>query len=139
MIYIDTDVLVHAYVVQDSQKNRQANEVIEQVNKNDNVVISTLSIQEMLFVLEKLDVSDKEIEIAYKELIQLKPISYGTEILQRAFDMAKDVGFKNINDCVHTAIAESHCTELITYNKRDFSKIKEYTKIDQYCRRIPNR
>ena len=129
MIYIDTDVLVHAYVVQDAQKNRQANEVIEQVNKNDNAVISTLSIQEMLFVLEKLDVSDKEIEIAYKELIQLKPISYGTEILRRAFDMAKDVGFRNINDCVHTAIAESHCTELITYNKRDFNKIKEFTKI----------
>ena len=129
VIYIDTDVLVHAYVVQDAQKNRQANEVIEQVNKNDNAVISTLSIQEMLFVLERLGVGNKEIEIAYKELIQLKPISYGTEILRRAFDMAKDVGFRNINDCVHTAIAESHCTELITYNKRDFNKIKEFTKI----------
>ena len=129
VIYIDTDVLVHAYVVQDARKNRQANEVIEQVNKNDNAVISTLSIQEMLFVLERLGVGNKEIEIAYKELIQLKPISYGTEILRRAFDMAKDVGFRNINDCVHTAIAESHCTELITYNKRDFNKIKEFTKI----------
>ena len=54
MIYIDTDVLVHAYVVQDAQKNRQANEVIEQANKNDGAAISTISIQEMLFVLEKL-------------------------------------------------------------------------------------
>ena len=42
MIYIDTDVLVHAYVVQDARKNRQANEVIEQVNKDDSAVISTL-------------------------------------------------------------------------------------------------
>ena len=56
MIYIDTDVLIHAYVVQDVQKNRQANEVIEQVNKSDIAVISTLSIQEMLFVLERLDI-----------------------------------------------------------------------------------
>ena len=44
MIYIDTDVLIYAYVVQDIQKNRQANQVIEQVNKNDIAVISTLKL-----------------------------------------------------------------------------------------------
>ena len=129
VIYIDTDVLVHAYVVQDARKNRQANEVIEQVNKDDSAVISTLSIQEMLFVLEKLGVDNKEIEIAYREIMQLKPVVYDIEILERAFDIAKRVGFRNINDCVHTAIAESYCTELITYNSKDFSKIKEFTKI----------
>ena len=129
MIYIDTDVLVNAYVVQDAQKNRQANGVIEQANRNDGAVISTLSIQEMLFVLEKLGVDDEEIEAAYEELMQLNPVAYGTEVLQRAFDIAKRVGFRNINDCVHTSIAESHCTELITYNKRDFNKIKEFVKI----------
>ena len=74
-------------------------------------------------------VNDEEIETAYEELMQLQPISYGTEVLQRAVDIAKNVGFRNINDCVHTAIAESHCTELITYNKRDFSKIKEFARI----------
>ena len=62
MIYIDTDVLIHAYVVQDVHKNRQANEVIEQANTNDIAVISTLSIQEMLFVLERLHIDSKEIE-----------------------------------------------------------------------------
>ena len=129
VIYIDTDVLVHAYVVQDARKNRQANEVIEQVNKDDSAVISTLSIQEMLFVFERLGVGNKLIEVAYQEIIKLGPIVYDVEILQRAFDIAKIVGFRNINDCIHTAIAESNCTELITYNKRDFSKIKEFTKI----------
>ena len=62
-------------------------------------------------------------------VLKLGPIVYDVEILQRAFDIAKIVGFRNINDCIHTAIAESNCTELITYNKRDFSKIKEFTKI----------
>ena len=83
----------------------------------------------MLFVLEKLGVDNKEIEIAYREIMQLKPVVYDIEILERAFDIAKRVGFRNINDCVHTAIAESYCTELITYNSKDFSKIKEFTKI----------
>ena len=129
VIYIDTDVLVHAYVVQDAQKNRQANEVIKRVTENDAAMISTLSIQEMIFVLGRLGVDEKEIEIAYKELVQLKPIDYGLEILQRAFDMAKNVGFRNINDCIHTAIAESYRAELITYNKKDFNKIKEFTEI----------
>ena len=121
MIYIDTDVLVHAYVVQDAQKNRQANEVIERVIENDGAVISTLSIQEMLFVLEKLGIGSKEIEIAYEELMRLNPVAYDIEILQRAFVISKRVGFRNINDCIHTSIAESFCTELITYNGRDFS------------------
>ena len=130
MIYIDTDVLIHAYVVQDVQKNRQANEVIEQVNKSDIAVISTLSIQEMLFVLERLDIDNKEIEIAYNEVMQLDPIAYDIEILRRAFDIARHVEFRNINDCIHTAIAEVHCTELITYNKRDFMKIKEFARVN---------
>ena len=129
VIYIDTDVLVHAYVIQDAQKNRQANEVIEQVTENDGAVISTLSIQEMLFVLEKLRIGNKEIETAYKELLRLNPVAYNMEILQRAFDIAKRVGFRNINDCIHTAVAESYCTELITYNRIDFRKIKEFTKV----------
>ena len=129
MIYIDTDVLIHAYVVQDVHKNRQANEVIEQANTNDIAVISTLSIQEMLFVLERLHVDDEGIEIAYNEVMQLEPIAYDIEILRRSFSIARHVGFRNINDCIHTAIAEAHCTELITYNKRDFIKIKEFAQV----------
>ena len=129
MIYIDTDVLIHAYVVQDVHKHRQANEVIEQANANDIAVISTLTIQEMLFVLARLDVDNEEIEIAYNEVMQLEPIAYDIEILRRAFGIARHVGFRNINDCIHTAIAEVHCTELITYNRRDFIKIKEFAQV----------
>ena len=129
MIYIDTDVLIHAYVVQDAHKHRQANEVIEQANANDIAVISTLTIQEMLFVLARLDVDNEEIEIAYNEVMQLEPLAYDIEILRRAFGIARHVGFRNINDCIHTAIAESHCTELITYNRRDFIRIKEFATV----------
>ena len=129
MIYIDTDVLVHAYVVQDVEKNRQANQLIRQANDNDIAVISTLTVQELLFVLAKLGIEDEVIHSAYSEVMQLEPLAYDTTVLQRAYDLANHVGFRNINDCIHTAIAESHCTELITYNKRDFSKIKEFATV----------
>ena len=129
MIYIDTDVLINAYVVQDIEKNRQANEIIEQVNEDDSVAISTLSVQEMLFVLEKLRIDREDINTAYSEVMRLQPLAYDIGILRRSVDIAKHVGFRNINDCIHTAIAESHCTELITYNKSDFKKIREFAKV----------
>ena len=129
MIYIDTDVLINAYVVQDIEKNRQANEIIEQVNEDDSVAISTLSVQEMLFVLEKLRIDREDINTAYSEVMRLQPLAYDIGILRRSVDIAKHVGFRNINDCIHTAIAESHCTELITYNESDFKKIREFVKV----------
>ncbi len=130
MIYIDTDVLVNAYVVQDIAKNRQANQLIKQANDNDVAIISTLSVQELLFVLAKLDIQDEIIHSVYNEVMQLEPLAYDIETLRRAFDIANRIGFRNINDCIHTAIAEQHCTELITYNKTDFSKIKEITTVN---------
>ena len=129
MTYIDTDVLINAYVVQDRAKNRQANEVIEQVNEGDSAAISTLSVQEMLFVLERLRIDREDINTAYNEVMRLQPLAYGIGILRRSVDIAKHVGFRNINDCIHTAIAESHCTELITYNESDFRKIREFAKV----------
>ena len=129
MIYIDTDVLIHAYVVQDVHKHRQANEIIEQVNTNDTAIVSTLTVQEMLFVLGRLHVDNEDIERAYNEVMELEPLAYDIGILRRAFGIARHVGFRNINDCIHTAIAEAHCTELITYNKRDFIKIKEFAQV----------
>ena len=129
MIYIDTDVLINAYVVQGEEKNKQANEVIEQVNEGDSAAISTLSVQEMLFVLEKLRIDREDIDTAYNEVMQLQPLAYDIGILRRSVEIAKHVGFRNINDCIHTAIAESHCTELITYNKSDFRKIREFAKV----------
>ena len=130
MIYIDTDVLIHAYVVQDVDKHRQANEIIEQVNTNDTAIVSTLTVQEVLFVLGRLHIGNERIETAYNEIMELEPIAYDMKNLQRSFDIARQVGFRNINDCIHTAIAEAHCTELITYNRRDFIKIKKIAQIN---------
>lgn len=114
MIYIDTDVLVHAYVVQDAAKNRQANQLIRQANANDIAVISTLTVQELLFFLAKLGIEDEAIHTACNEVMKLEPLAYDTAVLQRASDIARHVGYRNINDCIHAAIAEQHCSELIT-------------------------
>ena len=130
MIYIDTDVLIHAYIIQDERKHRQANELVEAAVSNAGVVISTLSIQEVLYVLGRMDLASDEMEVIYNKLLLLQPIVYDVENLKRAVNKAKKVGFRRINDCIHTAIAESHCSELITYNRRDFKRIRDFATVD---------
>ena len=129
MIYFDTDVLVNAWVMQDPEKHRQSGELIEKAGGSDTAIISTLSVQEMLFVLDRLSVGAQQIQVAYEALMKLQPVAYGTENLRRAVDIAGIVGFRNINDCIHTAIAETHCTELVTYNGGDFNKIRNNARV----------
>jgi predicted nucleic acid-binding protein len=128
MIYFDTDIWIHSLVEQDLEKHEQANEIIESYSKQG-YLISTLNYQEILFVLGKLKVSEDEIESIANDLFQLNAVSYSLTEIKRASHIAKRIGFRQINDCIHTAIAETHCTELITYNKKDFSKIAKLTSI----------
>lgn len=129
MVYIDTDVLINFYITQDEIKHREANSIIEEINSSGLAKISILSIQETLFVLEKLKLEKTKINTVFNELIALNPLTYDAAMLTRAVDLAQTIGFRHINDCIHTAIAETYCTEIITYNKKDFSKIEELTHI----------
>ena len=129
MIYIDTDVLIHAYIIQDEQKHRQANALVKAAIITEGVVISTLTIQEALFALARNNVAKERILVIYDALMQMRPIAYDVETLQRAVNIAKQVGYRRMNDCVHTAIAEAHCTELVTYNRRDFNRISNLAKV----------
>ncbi len=63
------------------------------------------------------------------DLFQLNAVSYSLTEIKRASHIAKQIGFRQINDCIHTSIAETYCTELITYNKKDFSKIAKLASI----------
>ncbi len=129
MIYFDTDIWIHSLVEQDLEKHEQANEIIESYSKQD-YIMSTLNYQEILFVLGKLKVSENEIKSIANDLFQLNAVNYSLTEIKRASDIAEQIGFRQINDCIHTAIAEKHCTELITYNKKDFSKIAKLTSIN---------
>ena len=129
MIYIDTDVLVHAYVDQDIDKYQQANEVIKRSDLDGTAVVSTLSVQELVFVLAKLSIGEEGISTVYDAVMQFEPVAYDGPVLNRAFEIAKFVGFRNISDCIHTAIAEKYCKELITYNRRDFRRIREVANV----------
>ena len=130
MTYFDTDVLIHSYVLQDAVKHRQANDLMESLSRESSVVISTLSVQEALYVLNRMRAGSAEIVEAFREMMQLQPVTYELEDLDRAFELATNVGFRNINDCIHTAIAETFCTELVTYNRQDFRRIRNFATVN---------
>ena len=129
MIYIDTDLIINTYVKQNAIKHKDSIELLEKINNDSIGKISVLSIQETLFVLAKLKVNKAKITSIFNQLMSLNPLVYDINILERASSLANVIGFQHINDCIHTAIAETCCSEIITYNKKDFSKIAKLTSL----------
>ncbi|MCX6051529.1 MAG: PIN domain-containing protein [Campylobacterales bacterium] len=129
MIYFDTDVLVHFVVTQDDVKHARAKKMIIGAVQNSKFSLSMLSLQEWLFVMAKLSVPSETIEKNYSVFKQFATLSIDTEIFERGYNLASQIGFRHINDCLHTAIAEKQCSELITYNQNDFKKIKKISTL----------
>lgn len=127
MDYIDTDVLVHSLVDQNEQLHLKAIDLIDEMNNANRFFISWLSIQEVGFVLAKLNQPAAFINSKLDALTSTLPVSYGVAEFKRAMSLAGAIGYKNFNDCLHTAIAEQHCTDLYTCNYKDFKYIQPHT------------
>ncbi|MCP9768989.1 type II toxin-antitoxin system VapC family toxin [Lacihabitans sp. LS3-19] len=129
MIYLDTDFLIHYLVIQDKEIHRIVNKKIKPWLESEKVFISLLTMQETSFVLSRLNFDSFEIIEKINQIERFGNINYSKKEFERAKFLASKVGFNSINDCLHTAIAESHCKELYTFNKKDFEKIKNYTDL----------
>lgn len=91
---------------------------------------SQLSMQELAHAMGKLNQPAPLVEEAISILKSNTPINYNLNHFERAMQLATFTGFSSINDCLHTAIAESqNCTEIITYNRKQFDIIKFKTKL----------
>ncbi len=129
MKYIDTDILIHSIIIQDIEKHNTSKSIILKSIENDEFFISLLTLQELAFVLDKLAFEKSFIDKNISELLKFKPVNYNINHFSRAIQIANIIGFQNINDCLHLSLAEYYCSELLTYNKKDFAKIKKYTDI----------
>lgn len=129
MIYLDTDVLVNFLVQQNVDKHDLAGRIFEKASEEGSIFVSFLVLQELSFVLGKLNVPAPEIRANVNALALLQPHAYHLREYHRAVYLAERIGFQHFNDCLHTAIAERNCDELITFNRSDFSKIKLFTDL----------
>jgi predicted nucleic acid-binding protein len=130
MDYFDTDVLIHSLINQNPYLHLTINDLIKQIIKAERFSISWLTVQELGFVLAKLDQPASFISSTLSNFISASPAGYGLVEFNRAVEIAKIVGFKNFNDCLHTAIAEQHCTDLYTCNTKDFKRIQPLTALN---------
>jgi len=106
MNYIDTDVLIHSLINQTPALHLRINDMIEEMDKANTFTISWLNIQEVGFVLAKLDQTATFISSNLHHLISSSPISFSGQEFSRAIELAELIGFKDFNDCLHTAITE---------------------------------
>ena len=131
MRYFDTDVLVHYLVHQETEKHLQANELYVNSAAEKTFFITLLSLQELTFALAKLKVEKADIEDAIAKWHSPKLRDYSPSIFSRASELSRQIGFRHINDCLHTAMAEEYgCTELVTYNRKDFLRIQPLTSLE---------
>lgn len=129
MIYFDTDVLIHLLLPQDLVKHEDVKRLYWDSTEKNELFISLLCLQETGFVLQKLVQQPEMIEKTLVSFLHYQPVAYEIHHFKRAVELARQIGFQNINDCLHTAIAEEHCDELYTYNRADFKRIKAYTRL----------
>ncbi|MEZ0543169.1 type II toxin-antitoxin system VapC family toxin [Fibrella arboris] len=130
MIYFDTDVLVHYYIPYEPAKHVQAKEFVLKALIDGSFYASQLSMQELTHVMGKFNQPAAIIEEAMTILRAVAPVNYDLVHFDRAMHLAAKTGFSSINDCLHTAIAESqNCTEIITYNRKQFEIIERLTRL----------
>lgn len=129
MIYFDTDVLIHYLIQQDPVKNLQVTKLYEEATEQGLFFVSFLCLQEAAFVLAKLNITPADIDTMIENLMPFTNVNYGADEFRRGKELAKKIGFQNISDCLHTAIAETYCDELYTYNKSDFKRIQKHSNL----------
>jgi len=130
VIYFDSDVIFHFLVLQDDQKHRKSRGLVLDAIDSGEFAISSLVIQEVGFGLARFGISSEEISIKLSFLHSINTIEIQNSDIDRALSLAQAIGFKHVNDCVHTAVAERVMPkQFYTYNKSDFSRIKKLAKV----------
>ncbi|MEO8233066.1 MAG: PIN domain-containing protein [Ignavibacteriota bacterium] len=128
--YFDTNILIHSVVNQDEAKRKLSQKLITSAVKDKSIVISTLSIQEFVFVLNKLNLAIDVIDSRANFFIQFVDFSIDKNIIAKAISLcAKMKNYKNINDAVHLCFAEKYCEDFVTFDK-DFKKLLTFSELN---------
>ncbi len=130
MHYLDTNILIYSSVNQDQKKMILSQSIVQDLFKKDKLLLSPLSLQELIFTLSKLKINFESIEKAYSLFHQFCHYEINKEIIDSAFEIVTKIDFgRNINDIIHLKFAERHCGKLLTFDK-DFALLKPFTKMD---------
>ena len=130
MVYLDTNVLIYASVVQSEEKKEKSLKLIEKLIRQKHLVLSTLVLQEFVFTLAKLGVESEIIKRDSDFYFDFVAIEYDYGTLRLAVNnCCENSSCKNINDIIHLHLAEKYrCKKLVTFDK-GFLKIAPHSNV----------
>ena len=127
MIYIDTNVIIYSYVNPEDSKHITSKHLIEKLMSENNLILSPLNLQELIFVLNKLGMDKKEIFEIYELFSKYSKYSLSIKLIKDACQLCFDIdSLRRINDAVHLKFAEKYADKLITFDN-DFKKFQDHT------------
>ena len=130
MHYLDTNIIVYSVVNQDPGKMEVSQSIIRDLFENDNLLISPLNLQELIYTLSKLKIDIKHIEQTYLFFQQFCKNEIDKTLIDSAFKIVSRLNFgKNINDVIHLTFAEKYCTKLLTFDK-NFKILKQFSSLE---------
>jgi predicted nucleic acid-binding protein len=130
MIYLDTNVLVYSYISPDDQIQIVSGQLIETLISENNLLLSPLVMQELIFVLNKLQLPKPEISDIIELFKKYCRRNINKKLVLDAYELCLKVeNLKHINDAVHLKFAEKYAAKFITFDN-DFNKFKSFTSIE---------
>lgn len=117
MIYLDTNVIVYCYTSHGAHRQAASSKLISKLIRDDELLLSPLVIQELIFVLNKLALNRDDISKLVKYFSYYSQRVIGYDIVMEAFDLCfKTNRFKNINDAIHLKYAERYGVKFYTFD-----------------------
>ncbi len=99
--------MFNAIILQDYRKYVESNELIFEAINDEKIALSSLLIQELGYTMGNKGMAEAVIEEHLAKIMKNFLQSVSHQHMVRAIIVATKIGFKNINDCIHTAVAES--------------------------------
>ncbi len=130
MHYLDTNIIIYSVVNQDPGKMEVSQSIIRDLFEKNKLLISPLTLQELVFTLSKLKIEIERIKQIYFLFQKFCQNEIDKALVDSAFEIVSKLDFgKNINDVIHLKFAEKYCTKLLTFDQ-DFNNLKQYSSID---------
>lgn len=88
MHYLDTNILIYSSVNQDPAKMVLSQSIVQELFDKNKLLLSPLSLQELIFTLFKLNINTENIERIYSLFNQFCQYEIDRDIMDSAFEIA---------------------------------------------------
>jgi len=130
MWYFDTNILVYSITAVDEDKMLYSQGLINDCVKSNRLLISPVTLQELIFVLAKLKLEKQLMTESVYSFLKYSRYEIDSSIVRDAFELCNRIDFcRNVNDAIHLKFAEKYCEKLLTYD-RDFKKFKPHSELN---------